>query len=183
MVGKRRAFPPQTLTLPVQLICLPLILKGHNWNPFFHMAIDHLIPSINFPGVQSGAMNGFARGRIAKVGHGLPKVSPRPPMPYPFKPCGRANLKTAFSWPFQDGPHAGQVACGRLLPFWTPHAYAYGFAGNPLESASRLTWHRHDGHPLFDFGRANTAETISVGCGLSKELDCRRPPSLRADQP
>jgi hypothetical protein len=40
---------------------------------------------------------------MARGGHGLPKVLPGPAMPYPSTPCGRA-------------------ACGRLLPFWTPHA-------------------------------------------------------------
>jgi hypothetical protein len=29
-----------------------------------------------------------AHGRMARGGHGLPKVSPRPAMPYPSTPCG-----------------------------------------------------------------------------------------------
>jgi hypothetical protein len=33
----------------------------------------------------------FGRGRIASGGHGLPKVSPGPAMPYPSMPCGRAT--------------------------------------------------------------------------------------------
>jgi hypothetical protein len=48
--------------------------------------------------------------RIARGGHGLPKVSTRPAMPYPSMPCRRATLPTE------------RVACGRLPPFWTPHA-------------------------------------------------------------
>jgi hypothetical protein len=48
----------------------------------------------------------FGHGRIARGGHGLPKVLPEPAMPCSFMPLGPL----------------GQVACGRLLPLWTPHA-------------------------------------------------------------
>jgi hypothetical protein len=45
----------------------------------------------------------FGQKRIARGGHGLPKVSPRPDMPYPFTPCRRAIPETAlqlfWGWP------------------------------------------------------------------------------------
>jgi hypothetical protein len=36
---------------------------------------------------------------MARDGHGLPKVSHRPAMPYPFMPCGRATPEVAL-WSF-----------------------------------------------------------------------------------
>ena len=47
---------------------------------------------------------------MATGGHGLPKVSLRPAMPYPS--YGR----------FRGGPPAELMACGHLLLLWTPHA-------------------------------------------------------------
>jgi hypothetical protein len=41
--------------------------------------------------------------RMARGGHGLPKESPGPAMPYPSAPCGWPDLRD-------------------LLPFWTSHA-------------------------------------------------------------
>jgi hypothetical protein len=42
-------------------------------------------------------------GRMARGGHGLPKVSPVPAMPYPSLPCGWATTETALqpflAWP------------------------------------------------------------------------------------
>jgi hypothetical protein len=41
--------------------------------------------------------------RMARGGHGLPKVSPEPTMPYPSSPCGQATPQTALrsvpGWP------------------------------------------------------------------------------------
>jgi hypothetical protein len=37
----------------------------------------------------------FVHGRMARGGHGLPKVSPRLAMPYRFMTCGRATPETA----------------------------------------------------------------------------------------
>jgi hypothetical protein len=42
-------------------------------------------------------------GRMAKGGHGLPKVSPWPAKPYRSTPCGRATYKTTLQ-PFQRWP-------------------------------------------------------------------------------
>jgi hypothetical protein len=56
-------------------------------------------------------------GRMGRGGHGLPNVSPRPTMPYLYTPCRQATPETALRL-FQGV----QMACGRLLPFWTPHA-------------------------------------------------------------
>jgi len=57
----------------------------------------------------------LANGRMERGGQGLPEVSAGPAMPYPTTNCRRATTK-------RGGPPAGRVACGRLLPFWTPHA-------------------------------------------------------------
>jgi hypothetical protein len=38
----------------------------------------------------------FTHERMARGGHGLPKVSPGPAMPNPSKPCGRATPETAL---------------------------------------------------------------------------------------
>jgi hypothetical protein len=80
---------------------------------------------------------------MARGGHGIPKVSPGPAMPDPSTPCGRATAEMALCpyalmplcpyalmplcpyalMPlFRGGPPAGQAACSRLLPLWTPHA-------------------------------------------------------------
>jgi hypothetical protein len=45
-------------------------------------------------------------GRMERGGHGLPKISRGPAMPYPSTPCGQTT----------PGPY------GRLLPLWTPLA-------------------------------------------------------------
>jgi hypothetical protein len=50
------------------------------------------------------------RGRMARGGHGLPKVSLGPAMPDPY---GRFR---------GDLPATGRTACSRLLPVRTPHA-------------------------------------------------------------
>jgi hypothetical protein len=65
--------------------------------------------------------------RMARGGHGLPKVSPGLTMPNPYTPCRRATPETALcpfqGWPaHRDGPPTGRAACSRLLPLWTPHA-------------------------------------------------------------
>jgi hypothetical protein len=62
-------------------------------------------------------INVSKHGRMARGGHGLPKVSLRPAMPCPtlLRPAGGPSLK----WPhdrLRDGSPAGQAACGRLLP-------------------------------------------------------------------
>jgi hypothetical protein len=46
---------------------------------------------------------------MAGGGHGLPKVSSKPAIPYPSTPCGRVTP-------------AEQTAYGRLQPLWAPHA-------------------------------------------------------------
>jgi hypothetical protein len=60
-------------------------------------------------------------GYMAVGGHGLPKVSPGPAIPYPFMPCGGPPLKRPYGH-FRGGPLNGQAACGRLVPPWTPRA-------------------------------------------------------------
>jgi hypothetical protein len=60
------------------------------------------------------------QGRRAWGGHGLPKVSPGPAMPYPSTPCGRATLKQPYG-PFRGSSPTRRAACGRLPPLWTPN--------------------------------------------------------------
>jgi len=54
--------------------------------------------------------------RMERGGHGLPKVSLWPTLPYPSMPCGRTTLEMAFQ-PFQGWP-AHWV--GGLRPSFTP---------------------------------------------------------------
>jgi hypothetical protein len=58
---------------------------------------------------------------MARGGHGLPKVSLRPAMPYPPTPCGRATPETALL-SFQRWP-AHRAGSLRLFssPLDTPH--------------------------------------------------------------
>jgi hypothetical protein len=58
---------------------------------------------------------------IARRDHGLRKVLPGPAMPDPSTPCGQTILKRPYGR-FRSGRLTGWVACGRLLPLWTPHA-------------------------------------------------------------
>jgi hypothetical protein len=54
-------------------------------------------------------------GRMARGGHGLPKVSVGPAMPYPSMPCGQATPEMSLRL-FQGGPPIGLAACRRILP-------------------------------------------------------------------
>jgi hypothetical protein len=44
-----------------------------------------------------------------------------PPCPTLLPPTGRPLMKQPYGL-FRGGPPAGWAGCGRLLPFWTPHA-------------------------------------------------------------
>jgi hypothetical protein len=55
-------------------------------------------------------------GRMARGGHGLPKVSPGPAMPYPSTPCRRTTYETALRL-FQGWP---AHRAGSLWPFSAP---------------------------------------------------------------
>jgi len=57
---------------------------------------------------------------MARGGHGHPKVSPMPAMPYSSMPCVWATPEMAIQL-FQ-GWLVCRAACGRLLAPWTPHA-------------------------------------------------------------
>jgi hypothetical protein len=63
----------------------------------------------------------FCHGRRSMGGHGLPKVSTGPAMPYPSPPCGRATPDTALRQ-FQGKPTHRAAACGHLLPLRISHA-------------------------------------------------------------
>jgi hypothetical protein len=54
-------------------------------------------------------------GRMARGGHGLPKVSLEPAMPYPSAPVGGPPLKLPYGC-FKGDLSIGQLACGSLLP-------------------------------------------------------------------
>jgi hypothetical protein len=49
------------------------------------------------------------------------KFHPGQPCPTFLRPAGGLPLKRPYG-PFWGGPAAGRVACGRILPFWTPQA-------------------------------------------------------------
>jgi hypothetical protein len=53
------------------------------------------------------------------------KFHPGPPCPTLLCPAGGPSLKRPYGR-FRGDPHAGQAACGRLLPSWIPALYAYG---------------------------------------------------------
>jgi hypothetical protein len=57
---------------------------------------------------------GLRHGRMARGGYGLPKVSPKPVMPFYALRAGHPC--------FRNGAPAGQAACCGLLSIWTPHA-------------------------------------------------------------
>jgi hypothetical protein len=60
-------------------------------------------------------------GCMARGGHGLPWVSLGLALPNPLRPAGRPSLKRRYGH-FRGGLPTGRAACGRVLPFWTPHA-------------------------------------------------------------
>jgi hypothetical protein len=58
----------------------------------------------------------WSHRRITRGGQGLPKVSLGPAMPY-----GQARPVGGPYGRFRGSPPARRVACGLLLPPWTPH--------------------------------------------------------------
>jgi hypothetical protein len=56
-------------------------------------------------------------GRMTRSGHGFPKVSPGPAMPYPSTPCRRATFEATL-WLFH--------------PFGHPTPYAYAFCNRKI---------------------------------------------------
>jgi hypothetical protein len=58
----------------------------------------------------------FSDKRIGRGGHGLPKVSTGPAIPYLSMPCGRSAPETAL-WPIQGRPADRE---GGLWPSFTP---------------------------------------------------------------
>jgi hypothetical protein len=56
------------------------------------------------------------QGSMARGGHGLPKFSTGPAMPYPSTPCGRATLETKWQ---------NERPAGVFYPFGHPTPYAY----------------------------------------------------------
>jgi hypothetical protein len=65
-------------------------------------------------------------GDMAWGGHGLPTISPRPAMPCPSTPCGRATLETTLRpflwWPAR---RAGDLRLSSSL-WYCPTPYVYG---------------------------------------------------------
>jgi hypothetical protein len=80
-------------------------------------------------------------GCKARGGHGLPKASPRPAMPYRSKSNSKTALQPFQGWPAcRGGPLAGQVVCRRLLPLWTPHAVRLNGEWKTEGRLSLLKW-------------------------------------------
>jgi hypothetical protein len=107
-----------------------------------HRLTQKTLAIVVWVGYASGDMGVGARDcdgtheRMARGGHGLPRVSPRLAMLNPSMPCGWATPETAL-WPYglrALGPYGlmalwpyGLMACGRaafgqLLTFWPSHA-------------------------------------------------------------
>jgi hypothetical protein len=59
---------------------------------------------------------------MAMGGHGVPKVSAGPAMPYPLRHVGGPPLKRS-----KGSAPTSQVAWGPLLPLWTPHTVGLWF--------------------------------------------------------
>jgi hypothetical protein len=95
----------------------------------------HLVCHRVLSWIVSICISGSQHERMARGGHGLPKVSVRHVLPNPSTPCGWPPLKR----PFQRWPPTGQVACGCLLPL-----------GHPTPYASRSQSHQKL-NPEFDF--------------------------------
>jgi hypothetical protein len=55
------------------------------------------------------------------------KFHPGPPCPSLLRPAGGPHQKPSYGC-YRGGPPTKRVACGRLLPFWTPHVIRYGRA-------------------------------------------------------
>jgi hypothetical protein len=64
------------------------------------------------------------------------KYHPGPPCPTLLHPAGRSPLKRP-NGRFRGGLPAGQAACNRLLPFWTPHDVGLCFSVSVCLSRSR----------------------------------------------
>jgi hypothetical protein len=63
---------------------------------------------------------------MGRGGHGLPKVSPGPAMPYPFTPCRRVTPETTLQ-PFQGWPaRRGGWPAVVFYTFGRPTPYPYG---------------------------------------------------------
>jgi hypothetical protein len=96
-------------------------------------------------------MGGWADGRMAMGGHGLPRVPPRPAVPYPFTPCGPAIPETALPL-FQGGRPAAI-----FYPFGHPTPYANESSHpDPLsddDAQTRISWGIH-GLPKVSLGPA-----------------------------
>jgi hypothetical protein len=60
-------------------------------------------------------------GCMARGGHGHPKISPGPAMPYPSMPCGRTTSETAL----QRGLPVGRWPAAFFYPSGHPGPYVY----------------------------------------------------------
>jgi hypothetical protein len=94
--------------------------------------------------------------RMARGGHGLPKVLPGPAMPCSSTPCGRATPETALQ-PFQEWPAPKGRSAAVFYPLGDPTPYAYGRLStfeklHPLFIGRRVweTWVRHESYPLIN---------------------------------
>jgi hypothetical protein len=64
---------------------------------------------------------------MVRGGHGLPKLSLGPAIPYPSTPCRRASLETALQL-FQGWPaHRAGLPVAVFYPLGHPTPYAYNF--------------------------------------------------------
>jgi hypothetical protein len=72
--------------------------------------------------------------RMARGGHGLPKVILGPAMPDPSTPCGGPPL----GWAEKAYRVSSRlVPCGHLLPLWTPHAVRLCMINSVIDKESK----------------------------------------------
>jgi hypothetical protein len=64
---------------------------------------------------------------VARVAMDSLKYQWGPPYPPVLRPAGGPFLKRPYGQ-FRDGLPVGRVACGRLIPFWTPRAVPNAYA-------------------------------------------------------
>jgi hypothetical protein len=86
-------------------------------------------------------IGGVGHGRMARCGHGLPKVSPGPAKPYPSMPWGRVTPETALlsflGWPAHKAgglrPSSTPLDTPRRTPlFKDTHPTSLAFAFGPI---------------------------------------------------
>jgi hypothetical protein len=114
--------------------------------------------------------NQFVHVRMARGGHGLPKVSPRLALHYLSMPCGQATPETALQPVLGVARPQGGRHADVFYPFRHPTLYAYAFVPSKPSSLNRGIRMR---------GKFEIGASIGVQHGVSTWVqDSRRPPTV-----